>query len=128
MSKTITKIGKDQCKLLRKEVTAALEKTLAEFGLKAELGNMTYNGQTVSTKLTIAVAEYDKQTEEFNNHCWKFGLTADNFGDLFESNGKQYQLVGIKPRSHKYPFIGERVSDRKKFKFSKHILGQVLAA
>lgn len=122
----IKKIGKPECKIIRKELELALGAALEDLGLKADFGNMTFSGNKVTTKLTVSVADYNAQKEEFDNACYKYGLTPENYRDSFESNGERYELVGIKPRSHKYPFVGKRASDGKKYKFGKFILSQLL--
>lgn len=123
----IQKIGKPECKLIRRLAQTALNDALKEFGLKAELGNMTFRGSNVTSKLTVSVESYDADKEEFRANCYKYGLTATDFGAEFTSQGETYKLVGIKPRSRKYPFVGERV-DGKKYKFTKHIVSQIVKA
>jgi len=88
---------------------------------------MTFRGSNVTTKLTVALTSHDPAKEEFRANCYKYGLTATDFGREFTSQGETYTLCGIKPRSRKYPFIGRRI-DGKQYKFSKHILDQLKAA
>jgi hypothetical protein len=124
MSK-IEKIGKPECRIIRETVTAALNEALAEFGLKANLGNMTYSGSNVTSKLTVSVADYNADEEEFKKGCWKYNLKPSDFGRKFESNGDTFTLCGLKPRSRKYPFLGRR-GDGKKYKFPASVVTKQL--
>lgn len=123
---TIEKIGRPECKIIREAVDLALKEALAELGLKATTGNMTFDGEKVTTKLTISVADYDADETEFKKGCWKFDLKPTDFGRKFESNGEVYTICGLKPRSHKYPIIGRR-ADGKKYKFPARVVRMQLA-
>lgn len=128
MDKTIKKIGKKECKILRDELAVALGAVLEDFGLSAKIGNMTFTGDTVSFKTTVAVDGYDGDREEFRANCYKYGLSATHFGAEFTSQGETYELVGIKPRSRKFPFVGKSKSSGKKYKFGKFVATRLLEA
>ena len=57
MTDKIKQIGRDECKMIRELVNMALEDALSDLGLKASIGNMTFDYETVSSKLTIAIEE-----------------------------------------------------------------------
>ena len=124
--KPMKKIGREECKLLRKVVESRLREALADFELNVDIGNMTFSGDTVSFKTTLAVADYNADVEDLKKYGWKYGLDETHFGSKFSSNGETYELVTIKPRSKKYPFIGRRLSDGKQYKFGRFILSEVL--
>lgn len=123
---TIEKIGRDECKMIREIVNATLADALGELGLKASIGNMTFDGETVTTKLTVAIADYNAGEAEFKKGCWKFDLNKSDFGRKFESNGEVFTICGLKPRSRKYPVLGKR-ADGKVFKFPAARVRMLLA-
>lgn len=125
MNEKITKIGKPECKIVRRLVEKAINEALEEFGLSVDTGNMTFTGDTVSFKTTVSVDGYDADEKEFNRACYNFGLEPKHRGMYFQSNGESYELIAIKPRSRKYPFVGRR-TDGKKYKFGKFIIRQLL--
>lgn len=126
MTDKIKQIGRDECKMIRELVNMALEDALSDLGLKASIGNMTFDYETVSSKLTIAIEEYDAGKSDFMKGCWKFDLNKSDFGRKFESNGEVFTICGLKPRSRKYPILGKR-ADGKVFKFPANRVRMLLA-
>lgn len=47
-----------------------------------------------------------------------YDIPADAFGKLFWSNGTEFRICGIETRRPKFPVLGIRVSDGKRFKFT----------
>jgi hypothetical protein len=53
------------------------------------------------------------------------GLSADDLGKPFVSRGEHYEIVGLKPKSHKFPILG-RHCDGKVYKFPAESVKQGL--
>lgn len=119
------RIGKPECKIIREKVETAMREALAELGLKVKTGNMTFDGETVSFKTTVSLESFDADKKDLGLYGYKYGLGEEDYLREFTSNGGEvYELLTIKPRSRKYPFVGRRKSDGKRFKFGRYILGQ----
>ena len=109
MSKHITSFNRSNLKALRSELDDALNKVLAKHGLSAELGNIRFGNTDFRTQLTVNVGNgEDAATNEFKKYAIRFGLTGNEFGKTFtDSKGTKFTIVGIKPKSHKYPILAK---------------------
>jgi hypothetical protein len=120
----ITSINPEACKQIRKLVNDKLAEALQELGLKVELGNMTYSSDKVSTKLTVLLADTDSMQIDFalqaQATCFLYGLKPEDYKKRFESNGAMYELVAIKPRRSKYPFVARKVGSNTMYRFPKN--------
>lgn len=113
----ITKFDKSNLKVVRALANAALTEALAEHGLTATIGNITYSDADFNCKLTVSCgSDEDAAKREFEKNAFRFGLTADDYGRDFNFNGKMFKLIGIKPKASKYPLVGLG-SDGKRYKF-----------
>ena len=65
---------------------------------------------------------------QWKRHASMYGLPVDAFGTVFRSNGTEYRICGISTRRPKYPVLGTRVSDGKKFKFTADVVIRGLKA
>jgi len=102
----ITKFDRKNLDQVRGVINTALETALADFGLSAKLGNISYLENTFSAKLTVNCGTTaDGERAEFEKYAPMFGLTADTYGKMVTHNGKLFTVVGLKPRSRKYPVI-----------------------
>ena len=57
-----------------------------------------------------------------------YGIPADAFGSVFRANGTEYRIAGIVTRRPKFPILGTRVSDGKRFKFTADVVIRGLMA
>jgi len=111
---TLKKITKQDCRKLRDELNSELADLARKYGLKINAGNASYTDNSVTFKVECLIAGFDKGRDEFNRHAFMFHLKAEQFGSDFVFGGRAYKLVGLKPRSPKYPIIGERGGSRYK--------------
>jgi len=93
------------------EAMVALEE---KYGLKIELGNITYDNNEFRGRLTCSdtsnlekgQSPRDKKLEEdYKNHCQVFGLKPEWLGQTFISNGEKMTIVGLKTRASKRPVV-----------------------
>lgn len=97
----LTEFSKENIQDVRVEIDKALE-VLEKFGLRARIGNITFNDAQLRTKLTIDVSSKPiERTPAIDNRTF-FGLHK---GETIRIQGKVLTLEGFKPRNTKYPFI-----------------------
>ncbi len=71
----------------------------------------------ITDAIKIAKAEDTKEADDFAAHAFMFGLQSGHFGKTFTFRKRAYKIVGIRPKSYKFPILGARVPDGKVFKF-----------
>lgn len=123
----IERFDKGNMKMLREEIEAVLDFIYNDYGVKLEIGNITYSGEKFTTRLTGyagAPAEKEKlerkadQAEkDFGILSLLYGLAPDDLGKTFAASGHIWKIKGIKAKSKKYPILCSR-EDGKMFKFS----------
>lgn len=108
---------KTDLRILRHNLTAALKDI--DPSLTFKVGNIRYDidGRQATIKLEVASNDAggfrDEAREALQYSSFEYGQTFTNW------EGQTFKIVGYKPRSRKYPVIAERVSDGKKFKFTR---------
>ena len=121
MSK-LTNIGRPVAKLMRVEITEALEKIGEKYGIAFSLGRITFDDVsfrvTVEAGLTTTPGE-PMMAIDFRKHCHKYGFKASDLGRVFTNTRlERFEIVGLKPRNRKYPIIGQDVRTQKQYKFT----------
>ena len=107
---------------IQKDINEALTAVLAKHGISHSCGNIRFNAESYSTKLTISVGDVmDAKRAEFARHCRKFGLVPEDFNRTFTHAGTEFTVVGIKPKSRKYPILASN-NDGDVFKFPTGVL------
>lgn len=77
------------------------------------------------TRITVEIAEVDAEGKIHNPEAAAFARTIwstdklrpEDYGAIFIFQGKQYKLVEYSNRRPKFPIVGLRVGDNKRFKF-----------
>ncbi|WP_152533393.1 MULTISPECIES: hypothetical protein [unclassified Labrenzia] len=70
---------------------------------------------------------FEPDREMFEILAPQYGLDPSDFGKEFDDRGERFRVTGLEPRRPKYPVNAERLSDRRKYKFSSDIIGMLLA-
>ncbi len=118
----ITKFDKSNLEQVRAVINAALKTAMADLGLSSSIAKITYGERDFHCKLTVVCgSETDAARREFEKFAPLMGIDVDAFGKVFMVNGQMFEAVGIKPRSPKYPIIGED-ENGEKYKFSADVL------
>lgn len=123
------KIDRNTVKLLRDKLQKRLEEL--EVGLSIHVGNATFTEYNVTFKVECAVIGkngevLNKEAESFKTNALFYGLKPDDLGKIFYFGGKNYTIVGLKPKNYQTcTIIGER-SDGKRFKFDANIVKATL--
>ena len=108
---------------LRVSIDKALESVAEEFGIGIKTGSASYSPTEVTIKLSCGVkndkgAVETRERQDFRTNAKLVGLSADDLDFEFSHiTGERYRIVGMKPRSTKYPIVCLRVNDMKRFKF-----------
>jgi len=110
-------------KMLRVALENALKTVEENFNVKVNIGNGSYNDSNCSFKTEFADVSANgevksKEAEDFKLYATQFGLEPDDFGKTFTSNGSEFKITGLSTRKRKYPVLGTRVEDGRKFKFA----------
>jgi hypothetical protein len=119
----IQSIDKGTCKAMRDPLTLALRTFAAEHGLDVQVGTMKYSGTEIRMQVTLTTraadgTPIDLDREYLRVHGQVLGLPANAFGVEFSDGvGQTYRIVGLAPRSRKYPVVCQRLSDGKRLRF-----------
>jgi len=101
----IIKFEKATLDLVRNELNEALSKITAKYGLSAaEIGRISYDDMTMTTKLSItAGGNAGKKVAEQKNETAAFYLKMAGLqlGQKFKAQGKILEIVGYNSRNHK---------------------------
>jgi hypothetical protein len=105
-------ITKESLRGLVVDIEAALKCVGEKHNLSIVSGGCSYSSNEATVKLNVVTNKANGETTtkeelDFMNHCHKFNLSKDDFGTEFFANGGAYTVIGLKPRSSKYPLIGK---------------------
>jgi len=117
--KKVTAFNRQNIRQINSELEAALKQVAEKYGLEVKLGNTRFTGDNFTTKVQVAtVAEggitMSKEATDFNRYKTILGINMD-LGQEFQRSGKTFTIVGLKPRSKKYPILA-KCSDGKTYK------------
>jgi len=105
-------IDKSVVQEMRKEVFQALNAIASRHGLNVkQQSNVSYSATDFSVKYTFSDADINLAKADFEKKCWKYGLSASDYGRTFDNDGKTIVITGINTRAPKYP-IQYTVDDR----------------
>jgi hypothetical protein len=133
MTFKINEFTRASCPTLRQAVLNALKGVEEQYGVVFSHDGGSFNTNTYTMKLKASINITDKphlnpaETEklEFAANCHVFGLTLDDYGKRFESNGSIYYLIGFKPDNRKYPIIGKSVRGAR-YKFGMGVTSKLM--
>ncbi len=117
--KKVTSFNRQNIRQINSELEAVIKQVAEKYGLEVKLGNTRFTGDNFTTKVQVAtVAEggitMSKEATDFNRYKTILGINME-LGNEFERNGNTYTIVGLKPRSKKYPILA-KCSDGKTYK------------
>ena len=105
----------------RSKIDAALQAVGKELGIVIKCGRATFTSTNATMKLEFsAIGDsgevISREAEEFKRCARLFGLDPSMLNQTFHINGKDYKVVGMSPRSRRYPVIVEHFG--KKYKMT----------
>lgn len=125
-------VTRENLKVMDEQILAAAQKICKEFGVTVKLGRGHYSpdGAKGDIKLELSLAGEDgadiSEARDWARSATIFGLTAEDFGGEFTSNGYTFKMVALVPSRPQYPVVAVRVQDGKRFKFQKSVIAQYL--
>lgn len=120
----VKEMNKENVTKLTGAAEVALTEVAERYGVTLTRENGTYDSHAgiFHSKWTFTVPTASGVPANFSSVAWRFGLTDADYNGLFTTHNGTFRLVAIKTRNRKYPIIGERVTDGKRYKCSKHVL------
>lgn len=103
---------------IRTDLNAALAVVAAKHGITLDFKNISYSDNSFRTTLHGSSSEsaVDNNKSEFERYAARFGINVTAFNETFINRGDTFTIVGIKPRSHKYPILAKQRSNGKTYK------------
>ena len=117
--KKVTSFNRQNIRQINSELEAAIKQVAEKYGLEVKLGNTRFTGDNFSTKVQVATIgeggiTMSKEATDFNRYKTILGINMD-LGQEFQRSGKTFTIMGLKPRSKKYPILA-KCSDGKTYK------------
>jgi len=103
----ITSFTRPTLREVREDIKEALKSVEEKHGIKFTFGSIRFDDSKMNTRLVAHVGTdtSDIAKKEWDEYCTRFGLGLHMFGKSFRSAGDVFTIVGIKPKSPKYPVI-----------------------
>ena len=105
-------------KTLRTDIDAALAAVAAKHGITLDIGNISFDSNSFRTTLSAKSSDVavENDSSEFDRYAARFGIKKEAFNEMFSFQGDMFTVVGIKPRSTKYPLLAKQRSNGKTYK------------
>lgn len=118
----VNSLDRTSVRQINSEIESALKAVAEKYGVAIKVGNSRFSNNNCTTKIEIAtVAEsgevLTKEAVDFNRYASSMFQITKKLGDTFEFRYDTYEIVGLKPRSSKYPVLAKNLSNNKTFKF-----------
>jgi len=97
------------------QIDDALQPLAAQLGVHIETGNARYSSTSIALKMNISVIDAKgqpatKEVTDFQHYAASYKLSPDDLHKQFDYLGDKYEIMGCKPRSHKFPIIVKKLS------------------
>jgi hypothetical protein len=125
-------VDRDVCRLVR----AALEKALPEIGKQLGMhlsiqGGGSFCPDNVTYKVQAAVIgasgqALTKEASAFKLYAKSYGLDPSDLNKTIKYAGTEYEIVGCKPRSYRFPIMAKRTKDGRGFKLPADAVARAL--
>lgn len=109
-------MNRQKVKQLRNEMDKVLAELGEKHGLGIKVGNISFDDRGFTAKVEAIEADNPQDQESIDRARFErdvkavYGLEKDDFHREFNYNGTTFKIVGVKPRSTKYPVIGENAN------------------
>lgn len=126
MSNKINSLDRTAVRRINEDIQSALDAVAKRYGVQIKVGNSRFSNTNCTTKIDISTVNeggtvMTKEATDFNRFAASFGITK-KLGDTFEFRYDTYEIVGLKPRSSKYPVLAKNLSNGKTFKFPANVI------
>lgn len=112
-------------KKLRERMDALLAILSADLGVVARTGNIKYEGDGSACTVQVKCSAVDasgkivpQHEKDFKNYSYLFGhegLQPQHLHAITVWGGNEFEIVGLKPRSGKFPLVAKRLDTGKNF-------------
>jgi hypothetical protein len=123
-TKTIKEFTNPLVRKIMDECEEALRPVAEKYGLTLDRKGSTYRRDALPVMFQLLVTEKDEDgnvlsaaAKDFQKFATMFGLKADDLHREFVHQGERFRITGVKPRSRKFPLLGENVRTGKTYKF-----------
>jgi len=129
----ITNINAAALTTLDAEIRAAIAPIAEKYGVEFRRGRGVYGGANGSLKIEISTIGDDgkaitQEAEDYKRYASWHEMDPTALGREFSVGIYRYTIVGLKPKSPKYPVIGRRISDGKEYKFTPSVVKRGMVA
>jgi hypothetical protein len=118
-------ITRQDAATLGREVEEALRAVAERHGLTVSVRGGTYDAGFFKPRVEFKTDGSDKQ--EFERYATMYGLQATDFGRTFTSQGREFKVAGIAPRSTRRPILATETRTGRTFKFEANAVVRSLA-
>ena len=120
MSK-VTEMTRPFLRAARVEMEAELKDFGEKYGLTISIGDARFTKGNAAFKVQLATTGSDgtvntQEAENFKLNAHQFGLKPEHLNAEITYLGRKYKLVGLSPKSTKFPLIVERIPDGKGYR------------
>lgn len=110
----------EKIRQMRVAMTEALSLIEKDFGVKFAVGNASYTLANVTFKVTGSEIAADgtvksPDVDKYNQYKGIYGLP--DIGTTFRSGGREFKIVGFKPKSPRFPVLATS-ADGRTYKFA----------
>jgi hypothetical protein len=127
----ITSMDSATARMLEDEVMKALKPIMESYGINIRPAGGRYSSLQYTMKLEMKVKEtaagVSGDQAEFNRSCFLYGCKPEHYKKVFESAGEKFMITGFAPRRPKFPVLGIRIMDGRRFKFPESVLRSLVA-
>ena len=117
----IKSLDRGAVRTINADIESALQAVATKYGITISLGNATFSKSNCDLKIKYAVQgdsgmAITREVEDYNRLAKAMFNTTKQVGDQIEFNGDTFEIVGLKPRSHRYPLLAKSMRDGKTYK------------
>lgn len=115
-------IDREACRYLRDAIDENLAEIAAELGVSIKAGSASFTGTNVTFKVECALLDTSgqaqtKESDAFKLYADSYGLKADDLGREFVDRGRRFKIVGLLPRSTRFPILCQQIGTDRRIKF-----------
>ena len=109
-----------QLNAFRTDFNVAMKALEEKYNVTVKMGNMSYDNDRFTSKLTVLKRSESGEVRhpseaDFDKFCRSFGLKPEHKGAIIRCRGGDYKLIGLNPRSPKFRFTVQSVTDPSKY-------------
>ncbi len=106
---------------LRAEIDNALADLAESYGLVIKAGGASFTSTNATFKIEIATKSQDGEVQTKERTAWLslaslYGADPDKLGKVVSYFGNEYKILGLLPKSRRFPVLAEKLGTGKNFK------------